>query len=550
MEISLATVDLPPLDNSEGRARQAALRVLAAARLEGGGFVEYRSAGIALVVGPGERALAAARVLGEHLTCAVVDEDGSATGPDAERLVIAAGRPRLDGYLGAFRATLREHDLAGRVRPGLKALDLVLDLCAEPLITSERPPPGYFRVGSDEVRLKDALGAMPELVGEFQKPRYFAYRENLCAHGSRGISGCTRCVDACATGAIRSLGERVEVDPYLCQGCGSCATACPSGAMGYALPSAPDLLGTLRRALDAYGEHAATAPVVLFHDHPAGAETVTGLAGDLPGHVLPVAVEDVGAIGPETWFALLAFGATDVVLLLPEDAEARLLGASRAQLAIAGEVLEGFGESARRVRIVQGEAALRGAAADLHPRAPRSIERRFSVSGSKREIWQRALAALADPPPAAYALAADAPFGTVHVDRDACTLCIACAVVCPVEALSSAGTLPQLRFAENRCVQCGICEQACPEDAIRLEPRLDVRAQSDAGSRVLNEESPFHCVDCGKPFATERIIRRIAGQPAGHAMFRDERAQRRLEMCEDCRVRDLLHDEGGLERLR
>lgn len=555
MEISLAVVDPPSSGSAQEAARRAALGVLASARLEGAGFVEYRSAGVALVVGPGERALAAARVLEKHLTCAVVDEDGSAEGPDAQRLVVARGRlDRLSGYLGGFQAVIddggREHDVAGLVRPGLKTLDLVLDLCSKPLIGSERPPPGYFRVGGDAARLGDALAAMPELVGEFQKPRYFAYRESLCAHGSRGVAGCTRCLEACAADAIVSRGERIEVDPYLCQGCGSCATTCPSGAMGYAFPTSPDLLGTLRRAIEAYRGHGDVAPALLFHDDKTGADQVAGLAGGLPERVLPVAVEDVGAIGPETWFALLAFGASDVLLLLPADAEARLLAASRAQLALAGEMLEGFGESALRVRLVQSAPALREAAGSLHPRAPRSIERRFSVSGGKREIWQRALTALADPPPPAFPLGTGAPFGAVQVDRDACTLCMACAAVCPLQALSSAGDLPQLRFAEDRCVQCGICEQACPEDAIRLQPQLDVRAQSGAGERVLNEEAPFHCIDCGKAFATERIIRRISGQLAGHAMFADERAKRRLEMCEDCRVRDLLFDEGGIERLR
>jgi ferredoxin len=556
MEISLAVVDLPPPEGADGAAREAALGVLASARLEGAGFVEYRSAGIALVVGPGARALAAARALDEQLTCAVVDVDASAQGADAERLVVARGRVSgLTGYLGAFRAVVdhdgREHELAGLVRPGLKAVDLVLDLGAEPLIGSERPPPGYCRVGDDADALAAALAQMPELVGEFQKPRYFAYRETLCAHGSRGISGCHRCLDACAADAIASRGERIEVDPYLCQGCGSCATTCPSGAMGYAFPATADLLGTLRRAVEAWREHGDSAPALLFHDDKAGAEQVAALLGELPQRVLPVAVEDVGSIGPDTWFALLAFGASDVLLMLPEDAEARLLATTWSQLGLAAEILTGIGESAERIHLVRDPDALRQAASSLHPRAPRSLQRRFSVSGGKRAVWQQALGALADPPPAAFPLSAGAPFGTVEVDRDACTLCMACAAVCPLEALSSAGDLPQLRFAEDRCVQCGLCEQACPEDAIRLQPRLDVRAQTGAaGERVLNEEAPFHCIDCGKAFATERIIRRISGQLAGHAMFADDRARRRLEMCEDCRVRDLLFDEGGIERVR
>ena len=38
-------------------------------------------------------------------------------------------------------------------------------------------------------------------------------------------------MDACPTQAIVSAGDRIEVDPYLCQGGGSCASACPTGAI-------------------------------------------------------------------------------------------------------------------------------------------------------------------------------------------------------------------------------------------------------------------------------------------------------------------------------
>ena len=40
---------------------------------------------------------------------------------------------------------------------------------------------------------------------------------------------CRACIDACPTIAITSIGDKVSVDPYLCQGAGSCVAACPSG---------------------------------------------------------------------------------------------------------------------------------------------------------------------------------------------------------------------------------------------------------------------------------------------------------------------------------
>jgi len=94
-----------------------------------------------------------------------------------------------------------------------------------------------------------------------------------------------------------------------------------------------------------------------------------------------------------------------------------------------------------------------------------------------------------------------------------------------------------LRFAEDACVQCGLCKATCPEKVISLVPRLDFRAAT-APSRVLKEEEPFHCVSCGKPFGVKSTIERIIAKLEGrHWMFKGQ-AQRLdvLKMCADCRA--------------
>jgi hypothetical protein len=62
-------------------------------------------------------------------------------------------------------------------------------------------------------------------------------------------------------------------------------------------------------------------------------------------------------------------------------------------------------------------------------------------------------------------------------------------------------------------------------------------------SRVVNEEPPFHCIACGTPFATRSVIERMTAKLTGHWMFQDDKARRRLQMCGDCRVRDMFEDE-------
>jgi formate hydrogenlyase subunit 6/NADH:ubiquinone oxidoreductase subunit I len=98
---------------------------------------------------------------------------------------------------------------------------------------------------------------------------------------------------------------------------------------------------------------------------------------------------------------------------------------------------------------------------------------------------------------------------------------------------------PQLKFIERNCVQCGLCEKTCPEDAIALKPRLLLTAEATQPV-VLNEDQVFACVRCGKPFANQRIIDNMLGKLSSHSMFRDPAALRRLQMCQDCRVVDLF----------
>ena len=135
-----------------------------------------------------------------------------------------------------------------------------------------------------------------------------------------------------------------------------------------------------------------------------------------------------------------------------------------------------------------------------------------------------------------------AAFGEVKVDDSACTLCLACVTVCPGRALQDGETLPQLKFIESQCLQCGLCEKACPESAISLSPRYLYDSETARKPRILNEEEPFNCVVCNTPFATHRIIGRMQAKLSEHWMFKDDKALRRLKMCEDCRVKDIFDE--------
>jgi ferredoxin len=516
-------------NTQNGQARATALADAAAARMVPAGIVPYASAGSLLILGDESRAQAAAASLKqqENIHCTIVSTVAEET----------TGF-NLAGYLGAFQLT-----------PAMpnerQTFDMVLDLSALPLINSQMPPPGYFAPGDDAGALRQALDQIPELVGEFEKPQYFNYDASICAHGRSGMTACRRCLDACPTDAITSLGDSIEVNPGLCQGAGSCATACPTGAITYSYPRLSDGLDRLRAMLKRYREQGGANAVLLFHDREAGHDVVAALASDLPEHILPVEVEELGSVGMDSWLSALAYGAAAVLLLGTPRSPQSVVNEIQTQLEIAHALLAGMGYAPEILMYTEGQGvSLMDTIHGLSMRA-NTEPAGFAGLDEKRSVIRFALdhlVAVADAQTRPLVtLPTGAPFGEVLLDKTRCTLCMACVSQCPASALSAGDETPQLGFIEANCVQCGLCCRTCPEDAIAISPRYLYDFPTRNTRRVLYEEEPFACIRCGKPFATRSVIKNISRKMQGHAMF-EGAALERIKMCEDCRVQDIYGD--------
>jgi ferredoxin len=557
--------DMPfPSLTAHGQARDAALQAGAVIEVEATSLVGYRSAGYLLIIGEEAAALAAARRLGSivHRTVLVTHSNENANDSQLQsarfaditdpKLVVLRGEiAQLKGHLGRYEARLRTPqgeslnlaELNGTQHP---FFDLVLDLQAQPSLTPELPPFGYYPVGADATRLERALAEIPEMTGEFEKPKFFNYSPDICAHGNSGLTGCTRCIDACPTNAISSKGSEIEVDPYLCQGGGSCTAACPTGAIIYAYPGPKDQLARIRAMLKTYREAGGEKALLLFHDDEAGAERLRETVSQLPERVIPVRVTELGAVGMDIWLSSLAYGASQVVLLDTPRVPPSVRRELDSQLAYARALLEAMGHEPGRIVLLgaaDGPVAARLAEQPLY--APVQAAG-FDTFNEKRGTLRLALDHLfeqAESPQPLARMPAGAPFGQVLVDRDKCTLCMSCSQVCPARALKDGGEKPQLNFTEDLCVQCGLCETACPEQAITLEPRFLFDWEERRRSRVLNEEEPLCCLSCGKPFATNSVIQRLTERLRNHSMFQSEAELRRLRMCGDCRVADMFSGE-------
>ncbi len=446
--------------------------------------------------------------------------------------------------------------------------DLVLDLREAPAFSMHQPPQGYFHTGSNAARLVDAVLKLRELTGEFEKPRFFRYQQKLCAHSRNEQIGCTACIDVCSTRAIRSDASRkgktkgetaggVIVEPHLCVGCGACSTVCPSGAMGFAYPGPADLGKRVRSMLTAYGHAGGKDAALLLHSEGAGTRLIDELGRGarasrdlqgLPARVLPLALWHTASAGIDVWLTAIAQGASQVWVLLSDEEAPEYKQALAEQMAVAQAILSGLGYAGQHLRLLEARDARDLAELDRALRVPaaQTVTRpgSFAVQADKRATLDLAidhLMALAPQPADEIALpAAGAPYGTLQVNPDKCTLCLSCVSACPEAALADNPDAPQLRFIEKNCVQCGLCATTCPEDAITLQPRLWLADGGKArkAMRVLAEAEPWKCVRCSKPFGTLRAIQNMVEKLAGHAAFQGAAAER-LKMCSDCRVVDM-----------
>jgi len=533
----------PMQDERDRAARDAALGALGALPApEPLNTVGYRSAGRTLVIGPRADALPWAERLAAMLPVTVLLLDGDADAAnEPPRLfpVFAARALVLTGWLGAFDATWQAPGTA----PHQARFDLVLDLGASPQIATHQRPHGYHAPGPDHVARLAAVDALANMVGDFEKPTYFAYKARLCAHGRNKKTGCNACVEVCSAGAIAGAGDLIAVNPYLCAGCGACTTVCPTGALAYAYPDAPHTGTRIKALLGAYAQAGGRDPVLLVHGAD-GAALLDALdaQGAVPGRVLPLGVHHTASTGIDLWLAALAWGAAGVAVLMTDAEAPQYAAALDEQMAIAQAIMTGLGYAGPHVQLLRVADADELALALRHaPRGDVPARRAgFNAAADKRNTLDYALDHLlreAPQPVEEIALPAGSPFGALAVDPGKCSLCMACVGACPASALQDGQNAPQLRFIEKNCVQCGLCATTCPEDAIQLVPRLSFRATRKEAV-VLNETQPFHCIRCDKPFGTLRMVESMLARLAGHPAFAGHLD--RMRMCGDCRVIDMM----------
>ena len=519
---------------------------------EGVRCIRFVSRGTVLLIGPSQYVTPAVARLAQTLrvlACisGAAPNTNMRTNMRANPVMMSARIAAVSGYLGKFTATAHGKDGqmidVGLFSPNSDGyFDLVLDLNTPPLLTVEVRPLGYYAPPTiDSNAIDAAIAQLETLTGAFHKTSFLNFDKELCAHAAKGVAGCSRCLRVCPAGAISSNGATIAIDANLCQGCATCTFVCPSGAVSYAAPPPQVTLQRLVSRLAEGTAHGENIHRLLIHEESD--RDVNEFVPAIDNLSLRFAVPVLASVGIELWMTALAQGVAQVVVRVPPDLPTTTRDELQAQAGMAQTLLTAIGENPHRV-VVTGCLSPYTAVAghEITPHPPLF----FPLSdASKRHILAAALdrlqasfgtsrAAL----PASIDLPEDAPFGVVEVNGASCTLCKACVHLCSSGALFSNETLPSLNFTESLCVQCHLCERACPENSITLRQRLlldPVARQAARILKVLNADAQHHCPECDAPFIGQAMLDKTLQIMRDNALF-DDAEINLLKRCPACRA--------------
>jgi len=290
---------------------------------------------------------------------------------------------------------------------------------------------------------------------------------------------------------------------------------------------------------------------ILFHCEQQGRGLLDWAAAGQTHYsaaLLPVQVPCLRNVSEAAMLAAIRLGAAGVGLLGCEDCpngeRSLLLG----KLELAQRVLDAFGIGAQRVRLLtvdegtrpQGMEALHAFAAGLGEAPVPADGRRYRLTGN-REVLADAIEAFIGATGrevGGLTLDKEQPFALATVNDQGCTLCRACATVCPTHAFSFDMEVQALRFKHITCVNCGLCASVCPEQVITLRSELYPEREALEYVTVAQDEM-VRCARCEKPYINRRALETVEARlRAAEGVLDTFTGQRAglLRMCPDCRA--------------
>lgn len=338
------------------------------------------------------------------------------------------------------------------------------------------------------------------------------FNETQCDYAAKDSPACRACLDSCEYSALveDTTAKTIHLRMSDCTECGSCISVCPSGAIQNSRFSVAGLISALETS-EGYGVLVATDADLMKLSSTLYPETAIL---SVPNYTL----------FNELYLSLLVLKSGGDVYFpdlttLPVSTQVAISNVNRIFERFGGDVIGDIISASRHTKRFTPLARR----LDNLPLRMAVSEGMASLKGYSNNV---------------YTLP-NSLFSDLHVD-DKCTLCMGCAYVCKSGAFQAQPENKSLTLNPALCTGCGHCESICPEHSITLAPGRFREEESYVTFSAVAKDEVFCCVECGKPFATEKAIAKVAGMFA--SLMWDDVKTRTLYCCGECKPKLMLKE--------
>ncbi len=358
----------------------------------------------------------------------------------------------------------------------------------------------------------------------------------ICQYISRLDAGCQECVDVCPRNAVLKTKAGISLKHELCSECGSCISSCPTGSMQYELFDDHRFVEWFKNI-----PIPSNCTVIIGNEKQLHALWwKRGLPGDV--NFLFLEYPNISALTSMHLLFLLSLGAGKIILLGEPDSMASHPVAREIQCT--NTVFSSLFGQNESVSVTTG-LNLAELLKKTYTNPLSEVYHDFSFT-NRREKLGSVLRYLIDQDAATADLIADLTgqgfqsFGAVICDADKCTHCGACLNECRMNALTTDEDTLSLNLLGINCIQCSICVEVCPEDALGLKQGLQLHS-SFLKPRELTRAEAVICPECGKAFGTRKSFDRVIAKLQGHRSMNT--GNNFFEYCDKCRVVKLFESQ-------
>jgi len=360
-------------------------------------------------------------------------------------------------------------------------------------------------------------------IGTFQVEQSVNHNSKICQYNGRLDLGCQRCIEACEYKAVHKNSNGIEVDHFACEDCGQCVSACPTGAMQSADVSDENFADLIYEKLlnqEINYRH------VIFVQESAAVSFYKNFNNNIDESVLLIVIPNLYILNSFHFLFLLRLGITNVHVFQEIFKESNLhkhiqFTNALSAYAFSGRKLVSSGYNAEFSS--EEEAVFTSSFTFPEYKNKRKFltpifRDIYEKSENKRVLLQENILNT---------------FGSVVCDEKRCSLCLACLNHCKIGSLMADSSNYTLSHIAANCIQCGICLNVCPEDALELVPGL-LLDEEFFQPRVLAQDEPVTCAECGKVFGNKKSLEQVRNKLKSTGRYDDELDL--LNYCDKCRV--------------